>query len=93
MFTLTGKHQSAPDQQHFSPSDTLPSQPKLGSSRKKKIQGLIKNNVEFPGVIKKNHVKSPGILVFSLKISEECKQFCGVSRGQALFCLEFSGVK
>ena len=35
---------------------------------------LIKNNVEFPGVIKsrKNHVKFLGILVLGLKISEGC---------------------
>ena len=44
---------SAPDQNLFPLSDTLPSQPVLGSSRKKYLQGLIKNNGVFPGVIKK----------------------------------------
>ena len=37
MFTLTRKHQLAPDKKYFSPSDTFPSQPKLGSSRKEII--------------------------------------------------------
>ena len=31
---------------------------------------LIENNVEFPGVIKKEF---PGVLALGLKISEECK--------------------
>ena len=61
----------APDQKHFSPSYTLRSQPILGSSRKKKIT-WIKSNMEFPAVIKKNHVKFLGILVLGLKISEGC---------------------
>ena len=44
---------SEPDQKLFPLSDTLPSQPILGSFTKKNLQGLIKNSVVFPGVIKK----------------------------------------
>ena len=40
------------------------------------FQGLIKNNVEFPGVIKKektkNHMEFPGVLVLGLKGSDGC---------------------
>ena len=52
-----------------------------GRNCKWNFQGLIKNNVEFPGVIiKKNNVESPGVL--GLKILDGfVTQFCGVSRG------------
>ena len=33
------------------------------------FQGLIKSNVEFPWVTKKNHVEYPGVLVLGFKIS------------------------
>ena len=33
---------------------------------------MIKNNVKFPEVIKKNHVEFPGDFVLDLKISEGC---------------------
>ena len=75
MFSYIDRETSAPDQKHFSPAYTLPSQPILGSFRKKKLHGLIKNNVEFSlGVIKKNHVKFPRIFVLGLKISEVCSK-------------------
>ena len=49
--------------------------------------------VVFPSLItKKSCEMIPGIFVLGLKISEECNTICGVSRGQGLFCLEFSGV-
>ena len=51
------------------------------------------NNVEYPGVIKK---KSCGIFreswFLALKILRGITQFCGVSRGEALFCLQFPGL-
>ena len=49
--------------------------------------------MEFPGVIKKNSVEFPGVLVLDLKTYEGVTQFSKVSRGKALFCLEFPGVK
>ena len=54
---------------------------KMGYSSRKKIQeeracgnsiGQLKNEVEFPGVIKKNYVKFPWLLVFDLGISKGC---------------------
>ena len=69
MFTLTGKHQHQ-TKNIFHHQILCPSQ--YWALPEKKIHGLIKNNVEFPGVIKKNHVKFPGILVLGLEISEGC---------------------
>ena len=46
--------------------------------------------MEFPGVIKKNSVEFPGVLVLDLKTYEGVTQ---LSRGKALFCLKFPGVK
>ena len=54
---------SAPDQKYFPLSDTreylrweisweISSQLILGSSRKKKLQGLVKHNVEFENIFK-----------------------------------------
>ena len=48
------------------------------------FQGLIKKKVESPGVIKKI---SCGICKGDLT------QFCGFSKGQALFCLEVPRLK
>ena len=48
------------------------------------FQGLIKKKVESPGVIKKI---SCGIC------KRDLTQFCGFSRGQALFCLEVPRLK
>ena len=45
--------------------------------------------MEFPKVINKNHVEFPGVLVLHLTLSEGCNTICGVSRGEALFCLFF----
>ena len=54
----------------------------------------IWNFQKIEGVIKKNYVEFPGILDSRLKFSEESNsQFCGFSRVEALFCLEFPGVK
>ena len=55
--------------------------------------GFIKSNVEFPWMIKKNSSEISKVLVLDLKISEGCNTICGVSRGEALFCVEFPGVK
>ena len=41
-------------------------------------------------VTRKNHVEYPGVSVLGLKI---VTNFCGVSGTEALFCLEFPGVK
>ena len=61
--------------------------------------------MEFQGVNYKQHGISTGVnkkkswnfqgfwSVLGIKISEGVTQFCGVSRGEALFCLEFLGVK
>ena len=44
---------STPEQKVFSPPDSLPSQPTLGSSPvKQTLQGLINNNVEFEDIFK-----------------------------------------
>ena len=53
------------------------------------FQGLIENEVEFWSVTKKNNVEFLGFFVFGYGISN----FCGISRGGALFCLEFPAVK
>ena len=44
----------------------------------------------FQGFSRTNRVEFPGLLVLGLKVSElrGVTQFCGVSRGEALFCLE-----
>ena len=72
MFIYIDRETSAPDQKHFLPSYTFPSQPILGFSKKKNWHGLIQNNKEFSEVIKKNHVKLTVILVSGLKVSEGC---------------------
>ena len=56
------------------------------------FQGLIKNKVGFPRVIK-NHVEYPRVLSLGLAICRGLTQFCGISMGKALFCLEFMWVK
>ena len=56
------------------------------------FSGLVKNNVEFSGVIKKNHAEFQG-LDLGLKISERVSLFCEVSRGETLLCLKFVGEK
>ena len=49
---------------------------------------LNKNNMEFPGVIKKKCGISRG-LGFNLGLKISVTQFCGVSKGEALFSLVF----
>ena len=44
------------------------------------LQGLIKNRVEFPEVIK--NVEFTGVLVLGLIISRGTIKFCGVSRSE-----------
>ena len=63
--------------------------------------GVLKNQqVEFPEVNEKQHIISSGdrektmwnfqeSWFQALKFPRGVKQFCGVSRGKALFCLEF----
>ena len=54
---------------------------------------LIKNTMEFPGVVKKKILWNfPGVLVLGLKISDGSNKFCGVSRGEA-FSLENKKLK
>ena len=52
---------------------------------------LTKNKVEFLRVIKKiwNFL---GSLFLALEFPRDLIQFCGISRGWVLFCLEFPGV-
>ena len=57
------------------------------------LQGLIQNNGISRSDLRKNSVEFPGVLVLGLKTCEGVTQFCKVSKGKALFCLEFSGVK
>ena len=45
--------------------------------------------LEFPGGSRKNHVEFPGVLVLGLKFLRGVTQFCGVSRGEDFFFLEF----
>ena len=52
--------------------------------------------MEFPGVIKENnHAEFPwGLsLCLALTIPMGVTQFCGISRGEASFCLDFLRVK
>ena len=45
---------------------------------------LIKNTMEFPGLINKKIMWNfLGVLALGLKISDESNKFCGVSRGEA----------
>ena len=66
------------------------------------LQGLIKTEVEFPSKgeqveIMWNFQGSLFLLAIGLGISiatnQQLTQFWGISRGWALFCLEFPGVK
>ena len=53
-------------------------------------------DMEFPGFIKKkNQVEFPGVLVLGLKISEGCNTVLQSLKvkGEALFCVEFPGLK
>ena len=53
-------------------------------------------DMEFPSFIKKkNHVEFPGVLVWGLKISEGCNTVLQSLKvkGEALFCVEFPGLK
>ena len=47
----------------------------------------------FLGVIEINYVEFPGVLVLGIKILKGVTQLCGVSEGEALFCLEFPRLK
>ena len=59
------------------------------------FQGLIKNNVEFPGVIKTKLFmwSFQGPWFQALKFPRGVLKFCGVSRDEALVCMEFPGAK
>ena len=48
--------------------------------------------MEFQGVLK-YQVEFPRVLVVGLKFLRDVTQFCGVSKSEALFCLEFTRVK
>ena len=61
-----------------------------------KFQGYIKKKWNFLGWSRKNHVEVPWtwVLVFGLGNSNiVVTRFCGISRGEASFCLEFPRVK
>ena len=53
------------------------------------FQGLIKNEVEFPRVTKKNTAEFPRVLVYGPGISKSSDTIFGISRGGSLFYLEF----
>ena len=59
-------------------------------------EGRGVEDMEFPSFIKKkNHVEFPGVLVGGLKISEGCNTVLQSLKvkGEALFCVEFPGLK
>ena len=56
------------------------------------FQGLMKNKVVFPGVIREKNVKFPMVLVLGLGISRSVAQLCRISHSEASFHLEFPGV-
>ena len=66
-----------------------------GVLKKQQVEfpGVKFKNVEFPALIKKKSCGIPGLLVLGVKISEGRNTICGVSRGEALFCLEFPRLK
>ena len=54
-----------------------------------KFQGSTKKRVEFPGMTKKTSCGiSMGLGLWSLEFSSGVTQFYGISRAEALFCLE-----
>ena len=52
---------------------------------------LIKSNEEVPGVIMKKSFRISSDLGFRPQDLCGVTQFCGISRGEGLFCLEFRG--
>ena len=67
-----------------------------GLSKKKHVEfsGLIKNEVEFPRVTKKNYMWTfQGSLFLALEFARDVTQFFGISRAYVFFCLEFPWVK
>ena len=66
---------------------------KLSKNSMWNFQGLIKKKWNFQGWPRKKNVHFPGVLVFGLGNPRDLTQFCGISRGGALFCLEFPEVK
>ena len=57
------------------------------------FQGFFKSIEVFPGVIKKKCGISRGLCFWCLKLQRHVTHFFEVSRGEALFSLEFPGVK
>ena len=57
------------------------------------FQDLIKNKLEFPKVTKKIVWNFQGTWFLALIFSRDLTQFCRIFRGEALFYLEFPGVK
>ena len=60
------------------------------------VGGKGVEDMKFPSFIKKkNNVEFPGVLVWGLKISEECNTVLQSLKvkGEALFCVEFPGLK
>ena len=72
MLTLTGQGHISTKLKTFFTIIYSPIPDNIGLFQKKKLHGLIKNNVEFSGVNKKNHVKFTGILVLGLRIFDRC---------------------
>ena len=69
--------------------------PGLSKNSMWNFQELIKNKVEFPWVTKKKKRISRGLGFLPLWNFQGTylSQFCRISRGGALFCLEFPGLK
>ena len=45
------------------------------------------------GKIRKNNVEFPGSWFLALEFSRDMTKFCGISKSEALLCVEFPGVK
>ena len=59
-----------------------------------KFNGSSKNEVGFPGWIKKKSCGfSLGLGFLALKLERGVAQFCRISRGEALFSQEFRSLK
>ena len=57
------------------------------------FQGLSRMKCNFQRRPRKNNVELTTFFVLGLEFPKDLTKFCGVSRGWALFCLEFPGAK
>ena len=65
-----------------------------GVLKKQQVEFPIKNNVEFPRDDQEKMTQNfQGSQFQALKFMRGVTEFCGDSKGKALFCLEFPGIK